>query len=249
MKKTIIALLALGSVASAATITPITEGEWTTHGTAVVADGTISTTNTNWQVDAATYTLSESLIYADTDTLSFSFDAKNNGSGNSCLTLAFIGSTNAIVLGHGSYNSPADAIQVAVTDSVGITGGYVFANTNPSDDLTLTAAKTLSSAMPAGGATTTISGTISWDGDTWALELGSSATDSTLTYDLGITTLDVSKIMVTIEGGGSPTHNNTDWQTPVMSNLSISTPAVPEPTTATLSLLALAGLAARRRRK
>ena len=55
--------------------------------------------------------------------------------------------------------------------------------------------------------------------------------------------------MVTIEGGASPTDGRTDWQPPVMSNLSISTPAVPEPTTATLSLLALARLAARRRRK
>ncbi len=43
----------------------------------------------------------------------------------------------------------------------------------------------------------------------------------------------------------SPT-NFTAWQAAVKIN---ATPAVPEPTTATLSLLALAGLAARRRRK
>ena len=256
MKKTIIALFALAGVASADTISPITDtasGSWTTHGTAQVKDGVISATNTNWQVDAATYTLTSSLNYATTDTLSFSFNATNNGTGNSCLTLALIGSTNAIVLGHGSYDKPADEIQVAVTSEVSVTGGYVFANTNPTDDLTLTAADTLSGGMPASGSTSTISGSISWDGDSWALELGSSATSATLSYDLGITTLDVSKIMVTIEGGGAPNHGDTAWQTPTMSNLSISTPsvapAVPEPTTATLSLLALAGLAARRRRK
>ncbi len=258
MKKTIIALLALTGVAAAGTITPIsdtTSGAWSTHGTIVVNDGTISSTYPNWQVDAATYTLGESLVYADTDTLSFSFDATNNGTGNSCLTLALIGSSNAIVLGHGSYDKPADQIQVAVTNNVSVAGGYVFANTNAGDDLTLTAADTLNAAMPASGATSTISGSISWDGNSWLLKLASSATASTLTYDLGITTLDVSKIMVTIEGGGAPDHANDAWKTPTMSNLSISTPApavapaVPEPTTATLSLLALAGLAARRRRK
>ncbi len=36
---------------------------------------------------------------------------------------------------------------------------------------------------------------------------------------------------------------------PVVSFTVTNTPAIPEPTTATLSLLALAGLAARRRRK
>ena len=251
MKKTIIALFVLAGAASAA-ITPITDatsGTWSTHGTAVVGTDTISSTNTNWQVDAATYTLKEPLVYANTDTLSFSFDATNNGTGNSCLTLALIGSSNAIVLGHGTYDKPADGIQVAVTSNVSITGGYVFAYTNPNDDLTLTAAATLSSAMPASGETTTISGSISWDGDSWMLSLASSATSDKLSYDLGITTLDVSKIMVTIEGGGAPDNASDAWKTPSMSKLSISTPSVPEPTTATLSLLALAGLAARRRRK
>ena len=251
MKKTMIALLAMAGAAFGATITPITDtttGEWTLHGTAKVENGLISTTNTNWQVDAATYTLGKALTYATTDTLSFSFDATNYGTGNSCLTLALVGSSNAIVIGHGSYDKPADAIQVSVTDNVSVTGGYVFAATNPSDDLTLTAGATLSGGMPTGNTASTISGTIAWDGDSFALTLGSSAVDGTLSYDLGITTLDVAKVMVTIEGGASPTNGDAAWQTPTMANLSISTPAVPEPATATLSLLALAGLAARRRR-
>ena len=53
--------------------------------------------------------------------------------------------------------------------------------------------------------------------------------------------------MVTIEGGGAPTNNDNNWKTATMSNLTVA--IVPEPATATLSLLALAGLAARRRRK
>lgn len=254
MKKTLITLMALAGVASANTsftYIPVYEqylGSWSYHGTATITDGIIQTTNTNWQVDAATYTLAETHTYTTADTLNFSFDATNNGTGNGALTLAIIGTSNAIVLGHGSYDKPADQIQVAVTDNVSVTGGYVFANTNPGDDLTLTAGATLDGGMPANGVTSTISGSIAWDGDSFALTLGSSAVEGTLSYDLGITTLDVTKLMVTIEGGASPTNGSADWQTPTMSNLTITSP-VPEPATATLSLLALAGLAARRRRK
>lgn len=254
MKKTFITLMALAGVASANTsftYTPVYEtilGSWSYHGTATITDGTIQTTNTNWQVDAATYTLAETHTYTTADTLDFSFVATNNGTGNGALTLAIIGTSNAIVLGHGSYDKPADQIQVAVTDNVSVTGGYIFANTNPGDDLTLTAGATLDGGMPANGATSTISGSIAWDGDSFALTLGSSAVEGTLSYDLGITTLDVTKLMVTIEGGASPTNQSTEWQTPTMSNLTITSP-IPEPATATLSLLALAGLAARRRRR
>ncbi len=254
MRKTLITLMALAGVAAANTsfsYTPISDttlGSWSYHGTATITDSVITTTNTNWQVDAATYTLAETHTYTTADMLSFSFDATNNGTGNSALTLAIIGTSNAIVLGHGTYNRPADQLQVAVTDNVSVTGGYVFADTNPGDDLTLTAGATLNGGMPANGTTSTISGSIAWDGDSFALTLGSSAVEGTLSYDLGITKLDVTKLMVTIEGGGSPTHGNTDWQTPTMSNLTITSP-IPEPATATLSLLALAGLAARRRRK
>ncbi len=48
--------------------------------------------------------------------------------------------------------------------------------------------------------------------------------------------------------GGTPGTAATDYM-PVVSFTVTNTPAIPEPTTATLSLLALAGLAARRRRK
>ena len=48
----------------------------------------------------------------------------------------------------------------------------------------------------------------------------------------------------TLSGGASPTYTMTG-----ITMSAVATPAVPEPTTATLSLLALAGLAARRRRR
>ena len=174
-----------------------------------------------------------------------------------------IGTSNAIVIGHGNYDKVTIGgteytdrggdVQVGVTNNVSSIGGYGFASTNPTDDVTLgvTSANNWQNAMPDGGTTTTLSGDIAWDGDSFALTLYSSAIDNGTTafnYDLGLTSLDLSKVMITLEGGKKDDGDNA-WKTGSVSALSISTPAVPEPTTATLSLLALAGLAARRRRK
>lgn len=243
MKKTLIALMALAGVSCADTLV-LDDASWKTTGTATVNNGTLSTGYTNWLVDTAYYTLGKTISYTQEDSLNFSFDATNNGTGNSILTLALIGTENAIVVGHGTYDKPADQLQAAVTNNL-TADGYVFANTNPGDDVQLTAGATLDGGMPANGATTSISGSIAWDGDSYALTLKSSATESVMNYDLGLTTLDLTKIMVTLEGGdGAATTGG--WAMASMSNLSIT---IPEPTTATLSLLALAGLAARRRRK
>ena len=57
------------------------------------------------------------------------------------------------------------------------------------------------------------------------------------TYDLG-KSYSLDKLVFSMDGGSQK-----------VSNLKIITNTIPEPTTATLSLLALAGLAARRRRK
>ena len=291
MKKTLVVLLAMMGAVHADPITPITDttsGTWRfdNDSTIFIENGTIATYKTNWQVDTATYTLTSPLTCNQAQKLTFSFDATNNGTGNGIITLALIGSTNAIVVGHGNYdkmyqwdeqgnllmkeddpNTEADEsqtpneiagggdVQVGVTTDVEKMG-YGFKPTNPTNDATL---EILSgntnnwvNAMPNGGVTTTISGEIAWDGDSFTLALYSSAVgngNTPFNYDLGITKLDVSKLMVTLEGGGAEKGNtpNNDWAMGTVSNLKIN--VVPEPTTATLSLLALAGLAARRRRK
>ncbi|MBR3902842.1 MAG: PEP-CTERM sorting domain-containing protein [Akkermansia sp.] len=67
------------------------------------------------------------------------------------------------------------------------------------------------------------------------------------TYDTG--TVNASQLFV-LWTANHPTGNAGGGTTVTVSNIALSyTPAVPEPATATLSLLALAGLAARRRRK
>lgn len=248
MKKTIIALMALAGVSFAGTsITPLTDataGTWTHSNNNAIVDGVLSG-NPNWQVDPSVYTLTSALELTKGDTFTFSFDAVNNGTGNGILTLAFVGTENAVVVGHGTYDKPGDELQIGLTDNL-TAQGYGFASTNPTDDAQVTALTTLTGGMPTGGATSTISGSIAWDGDSYAITLGSSAVTGTVSYDLGITTFDVTKLVVTIEGGGSPADNSDAWKTATMSNLTIG--VVPEPTTATLSILALAGLAARRRR-
>ncbi|MBR5621676.1 MAG: PEP-CTERM sorting domain-containing protein [Opitutales bacterium] len=254
MKKiaiTIVALMGAAGIGIASEISPLTDnqnGTWTHDNKNVINDGVLSG-DPNWQVDCSTYTLKSILTISTDKILNFSFDATNYGTGNSCLTLALIGSSNAIVIGHGTYDKPADEIQVALTDNT-TAQGYVFAYTNPGDDVQLTAGATLSSAMPTYGATSTISGQIKWDGNSWALTATSSAVSGvSLSYDLGVTALDVSKLMVTIEGGSSPSDGRDAWKTPTMSNLKIS--VIPEPSTfgllAGLGALALVGTRRRRR--
>ncbi len=260
MKKTIIALMALAGVAAAEqySITPLTDstfGTWTHSNKNTITDGVLSG-NPNWQVDPSTYNVGGVYTYSEAEPLSFSFDVQNNGTGNGMLTLAFIGTENAIIIGHGNYDKYPAGDGTEITNrggdvQVGLTTnltaqGYGFANTNPGDDAQLTAITNWVNAMPCNGAITTLSGIIAWDGDSYSLTLNSSAQTDALTCDLGLTKLDLTKIMVTIEGGGAPNNNDAAWQTSTLSNLTVS---VPEPTTATLSLLALAGLAVRRRRK
>ena len=99
--------------------------------------------------------------------------------------------------------------------------------------------------------------------NTISFELGRGTTFSTVsiqkgvTYTLSVDGADRSMTPTLTWDGGSATaaayNGNMNGYTVTMNygvnpGIAISTPAVPEPTTATLSLLALAGLAARRRR-
>ncbi len=262
MKKTLITLLTLAGMASAytTTVNPLTLGGWTldpNNATKLsLVDGVLSSTSgLHWDVGTATQSITSTLGYAtdyfacttETDTLTFSFDVTNNGTGNSCLTLALIGKENVIVVGHGTYDKPGDAVQIAVTNNT-TASGYLMASTEAiTGAANLTAGATLAGAMPTGGNTSTISGSIAWDGDSYTLTVSSSAITETTTYDLGLSSIDVSALMITLEGGDN---GGQDWdETPSVTNLTITGNVIPEPATATLSLLALAGLAARRRRK
>ena len=262
MKKTLIALMALAGVASAATYEPLKDTTTTAANVeAVAADAkgwitgdkynysmtidattnSIYNTDSNWYGDAATYRFAEVLTLAKSEELKFSFDFTRDAS-NSVQSITLVGTTQAVVIGHGNYANDTDlhvGISTNVADATTGAGahGYVFGGTANQGFIADTSiGQTLTGGMPVG--TSTIKGSVAWDGDSYLLTLTSSSATSSasLTYDLG-TTFDVRDLVFTFDG---PTSTK-------MENLTMS--IVPEPTTATLSLLALAGLCARRRRK
>ena len=83
--------------------------------------------------------------------------------------------------------------------------------------------------------------TLTYDGSDSIISVKSSGSDITDTFVLKGTEIDLSEVVI------NTTSNQ--GKGPDVSSYSISIQSIPEPTTATLSLLALAGLAARRRRK
>ena len=278
MKKTLIALLALSGMAMAVTYEPFKDTTTTTcTGETVPANAegwlisdnyqsnvTISSTgnsltpDTGWTTyPKADYRMPTLLTLTKEDVLTFSFeidrakivDATDNNleKSRSNFTVALVGTTQAVVFGrwdNTSYTSSATDLLVGTSTNVAnaTTGsgahGYDFAGgSNTRADVT--ASQTLAGGAPIGEST--ISGSISWSntGNQYVMTLKSSEIkDKSITYNLG-TKADLRDIVFTFNGA----------DTTVVSNMSISMASIPEPTTATLSLLALAGLAARRRRK
>lgn len=88
--------------------------------------------------------------------------------------------------------------------------------------------------------TVTVSGAISWKDGQFVLDL--SANNETGSIDLG-DNVSINNVLLQLDG---PNNVST---VPSISNLSMSAYLVPEPATASLSLLGLAGLAMRRRRR
>ena len=256
MKKTIITLLALAGMATADEVFNLS-----TAGTPDKSDS-VSVTNqgvqcsaSNWKTKGyAGYSFGESItLSAPEDVLDFSFtatrpslihDKENVEKSLTFLTFALTGrsgdNTQAIVIGHGNsndYEATAAELQIGISDSVG-EHGYTFEGSKA--PWTVSASSELEGGMPFG--TTTVSGQIAWDAtdNLFTLTLNSSAltNNATLKFDLG-KSVTVDGVVLSVYGVDTPT----------ITAASVSATIVPEPTTATLSLLALAGLAARRRRR
>lgn len=265
MKKTLIAFIALAGIACGATYTPlkdtqtttttdesVTEGAWgwidggkyNYNMTINREEGSITNAAGDWYADAATYRFQNILTLGSGERLDFTFDVNRKVS-ESVQTITFVGTTQAVVIGHANYANDTNLVVGISTNVANATTGagahgYILGSGGNQGFIEsgINAGATLTGGMPEG--TSTISGSVSWDGDSYALTLSSSAVngvDSSLTYDLG-TTFNIRDLVFTFDGKASPT---------VVSNLKME--IVPEPATATLSLLALAGLAARRRRK
>ncbi len=244
MKKTIIALLALAGVASADTINAL-EGEWTTgsrldRATWTKTDsGTLALTNSNWSQAYAIYDLGTNLTGAwDLSTTVARYD------GNAGFTLTLVGKTQAITIGTQDYKSGTS--YYGTTTNVGA-NGYSFQDTLEG----ISGTKVEPALKAAEGVfnvdqTASIAASTDLDADNnviLTLTLGGSAVSTPFTTTLNLGQgFELDKIVVWGDGGNS----RSNW---AVTEMTLTTPNVPEPTTATLSLLALAGLAARRRRK
>ncbi|MBR5331313.1 MAG: hypothetical protein IKV13_07465 [Akkermansia sp.] len=256
MKKTFIALMALAGVACGESYTPLTSSTFQAKNNVTIdtVNQSISMTTSGWDKNAyATYRFADGpLTLANpNDELSFSFtidrptrtDETDNDKVKSLtfFSMALVGSSKATVIGHGDptdYTSSSCALQLGFSTNVANTGkrGYLFHNHGFGEIEKVDVTESLAGGTPFDSAT--ISGNIAWSDQEqgFILTLSSSAvTNKTLTYNLG-KTYEVRDVTFSLDGPDGPS----------ISNVTIS--YIPEPATATLNLLALAGLCARRRR-
>ena len=247
MKKTFITILALAGVAAADTITPLAETEgwtyalgrtdrvqWTHDATAA----TMTMSNNNWGQATATYTFADSI----TDSWNFSLDVAR-GSASTAFYLTLVGNTTAVTLGNKDYES--GTVYYGTTDNV--TATHYAINANWDNGGTNVSGTALVEGAFNNNSVATISGSTILDADSNViLTLNISSTAMT-TPSSATTTINLGKNFALNQiklGADGPNSNVNTW---VVSNMTVS--YIPEPATATLSLLALAGLAARRRRK
>lgn len=245
MKKTLITLMALSGLAVADTVVTGSDLTWDISSPykdcTTVSNGNLTYSGGGWWVSGPTGTLSNAITLEKEQVLKFScsFDFSST---NSILTLALVGDNGAVVMGK-SYDND---VKLATTNETGdsVSRGYAFAGTNNNGQVAnitqgyITMDKEF--LVNAGDTVNTnvISFTVAYD-TTKAQFVGTLAYNgSTADITLG-ETFDVKAITATFDGDGSYVAHLND----------IKLEVIPEPTTATLSLLALAGLAARRRRK
>lgn len=255
MKKILIALMALATVASAETIvydslmgdTANWTNETSGNATWTVAQEKVSVNG--WGPHVYSHEFSDPVLQLNmTDTtasLSFSYDLTINHNVALGLTLISTSGNKSLTTGYCGFDDYR-CVGGGLSSSTSTSAFYNFKDSGTGKVLTdgYTATETASASIRDTAAlrpyTTTVNGTIAWDETLaqYVCTLSSTNGATPQTYELG-TDFSVDHIVLSISGnagnGGSS-----------LSNLSLS--YTPEPATATLSLLALAGLAARRRR-
>lgn len=258
MKKTIITLLTLAGVAAAAdeyktteynSLLSSTDG-WSAYSngsTATVSSYLTTTSGTfngpnNWTNPSIKYAFDTPLTLAAGATLAqLEFSYTFAVGSNAAATLTFVTDSMAIVTGSGWYDGAGNAN--GHTAGFGTTTDtsanfYNFKDTDTGKKVAKTDNYTMVYDYESGSKTLTVEGSIKYSDAGYILSMtcGDSAAQ---TLNLG-QSLNINSIILSGNGGGGSS----------ISGVEIShTALIPEPTTATLSLLALAGLAARRRRK
>lgn len=261
MKKTLITLLALAGVASAAPVV-VTFGNETAPERDFITDSFFVSNvgETTYELqNGATVTLtpSQGNLWAGstdgsvektwgnaaaitamntalglTDTNGFTADDFSTGSGIYYTATGNGGSSSTLTLNLGETAKVGDTITLFVTAASRQQHTAGFSITGLGDDITLSYA-----GLNGNGFTAASGSSVSYSGD-----LAANWSPNTESVQIFQVTGTLASTTLTMSQPGTAKNG---WQT-----LSyVVTPAVPEPTTATLSLLALAGLAARRRRR
>ncbi len=228
MKKTLItAVLAFGMMGAAFGETTYTLGDVTYTTTNPMHPSTNHSGHVFSSVSSFTFTLTASLFNnaaTTTQTVASNGDTSYASTADSKVSLTSI---TLWEKEHQNYSTIPDSI--TIKDSNGTTVATSSSFTRHNDQL-----------LPC-----------NHDGGTWTfsgvnlLTVGSTYTVEFATWNIAVTNLGAS--------GFATTKGDAAWQPAslkiVTTSVNAVTPAVPEPATATLSLLALAGLATRRRRK
>lgn len=222
MKKTLITLMALAGVAAADTLTfdiNRTGNDVTFEFDEAAAQEILTITYTDWTYSGAGNNNVGSWQSPSNAAYQNSFSPDAQLRGNT---------TDSWTMNFTVTNNTEEEISLTqfTFDTYGINGGGSDKNATIPVTLTL-AGITTNISLDFGGRTTT--GTLDFTGDN-AITIGANQT-ATLALTMAAT-------------NGFNTYSGI-----TAGSVTYTTPVIPEPTTATLSLLALAGLAARRRRK
>jgi len=263
MKNTLVFLTFLASVAAAETITytPLTSsvgwsefGHARTNKTKVpslnVTQSMLTMTDSDWSCGYAVYDFAENIVLRDeADTLSVTFTLSSSLVA-SVVTGALISTDRTIVMGHGAYNGTQDTNSgnlistingFQVGDTTTISNGSYNLHQSSTPGTYVERDYTSENGVFTPNEEYTFTTSVEWDTTKSQfvadVKLGNT---SLISYNLGESyTLD--KLIFSMDCGATGTQK--------VSGVSVVANIVPEPTTATLSLLALAGLVARRRRR
>ncbi|MBE6435845.1 MAG: PEP-CTERM sorting domain-containing protein [Akkermansiaceae bacterium] len=269
--------VAMGETITANAFSDNEIGTWSTgagradRGQFSIENGSLTLKNSNWSQAYANYELKEAITLTHSQSFTFSVSI-NTPSINGENVISLVTKTGTYLMGK-TYNQDTVSNQdpTPVTTDERISYGSTTATTvttnedhdnkaeTPNEDVTRDAVtytfntgidtKNAVNVTPEGvlgdtivfknGATIALTGTVSWDGDSYSMLLSDGVNDS-ITWDLKTEEFVLTDVNFFSDGANKTTNV-------VYSNFAMS--IVPEPATATLSLLALAGLAARRRRK
>lgn len=203
---------------------------------------TLTLTSGDWSRGYGIYKLTDAISLAnEADTLTVSFTI-NTTHLDTLVTGTLVSVDKAFTLGHGSYNDSnkngGNGIQSGVSSDT--TGVFYNMQSSKTGGVFVTPEKKVDNSFAA-NTPLTLTSKVAWDTTKSQFVASLSYGDTSLSsYDLG-TSYTLEKLVFSLDGASK--------QTVSVSGVSISANIVPEPTTVTLSLLALAGLATRRRRK